>query len=583
MDLTPAALRQILTNAGVTDRFDSQVMTFIIESRRLALENIAHFVQEAQTQGRDISTQALRMSYIEEEDLTTIASRLYNIEPVFFSQTDLDIDIASLITEEEARSWRALPYGRDEIGHLLVAIPDPKDLSARERIQRKLPRETIIFKFAPAKEFEQALDAVYRTDITTTLPEGTAPARMVVRAEIDPATVRTVKSFIMRAVRDDASDIHIEPHEDGDTEMRFRLDGDLRTVQKFEAGAPTDQIIACIKTMAEMKIDERYHPQDGRIAGKTIAEQAPNLRVETLPTTNGEQLHIRLLDQSRAALSLEQLGMSHDNLKRYEAAINKAHGCALITGPTGSGKSTTLYSSVQRVFDVERKFVSIEDPVEFKIEGMTQIDCSGHGGKKIEFDEALRAILRSDPDTILLGEIRDRKTAAVAIEAALSGHYLYSTLHSRDALGSVTRLRRLDIDPYLIAESVVVMVAQRLVLLLCPKCRVAQRAKIDYLKRIDAPEWAIELATKEDGLRVFRPNEGGCEYCRGRGYRGRTGIFEVVAMTDELREMISDGTTDPKEMERYVREQGMESMRGDALRKVLDGATSFAEYFRIVI
>jgi type IV pilus assembly protein PilB len=581
---SPAELRAAIQGAGVSDLFDIQVLTLAVEQKGMGMEQVAVLASEARSQGISIANHALRLRLITDEDLTQMASQLYGIEPVILSSTDIEVGIATLINADQARLWKVLPYSRNDEGHLLVAVPDPRDFSSRDRIEKALPRETIIFKFAPEDEFNLALASVYHEDMLAGIgggPEG--PQRVVVR-DVDPATVRLVKSLIQRASAEGASDVHIEPRERR-TEIRFRLDGDLRVAEgNIAKGDASNQIISCIKTMAGMKVEERFHSQDGRIMGSAIGGgDLPNLRVVTLPTVDGEQLHIRLLDQRRARMTLEDLGMTADNLRHYDAAIQKAHGCALITGPTGSGKSTTLYSSVLRVFDRERKFISIEDPVEFRIEGMTQVDTSGHGDQKVSFSEALRAILRSDPDTILLGEIRDSDTAAIAIEAALTGHYLYSTLHTKDALSSITRLHRLGIDPFLIAEAVAVLVAQRLILVLCPECKMRKWANMEFLRNIKAPDWAIARAEDNgDGLEIYKAREGGCATCRGRGYHGRTAVHEVVTMTDELKDMINEGRP-LKDLESWARSHDMPSLREDAFRKVVDGQTDLKEMLRIVI
>jgi type IV pilus assembly protein PilB len=277
-------------------------------------------------------------------------------------------------------------------------------------------------------------------------------------------------------------------------------------------------------------------------------------------------------------LSLEELGMTPANLARYETAIKRAHGCAIITGPTGSGKSTTLYSSALRVVTDERKFISIEDPVEYRLPGITQIDVSGYGEQALTFSTALRAVLRSDPDIILVGEIRDQETAKTAVEAALTGHFLYSTLHTNDALSAISRLLRLGIEPFLTAEAVAVLVAQRLVRRLCDECKVSYEASPEILRGLQAPASFIESG---QSLQLFQATPGGCEACRRQGYRGRTGVHEVITMSEELKTLIIAGTPQ-EELTRLVRSQGMHSLRDDAFLKVAAGITSVDELARVI-
>ena len=589
--LTPAAVRKLITDAGVTQLYDIQLIQRLVAKGKLNAHHIGDFVSQARAHGQNVQTFALTSKLAGEADLVAVTAELYGMQPVVLSQTAIEEDIALLITAEQANMWRVLPYSRDELGQLLVAISDPQDVSARENLQRALPRETIQWRFALDAELTMALDRVYQDaasaaavnqQLQRIAAETVREERITVRGSgLDGGIIGLVNSIIHRAEKEGASDIHIEPRE-RDTMVRFRVDGMLREAMRpLPQGETTKQVIARIKTLANMKTDERRRPQDGRV---TIAVGAKplDLRVVTVPTIYGEQVTIRLLDQTRAMLSLEDLGMTQDNLHRYEQAIRLPHGCAIITGPTGSGKSTTLYSSAVRVVSPERKFISIEDPVEYRIPGITQIDVSGHGESKMDFAEALRAILRSDPDIVMVGEIRDRETAMTAVEAALTGHFLYSTLHTNDALGSVSRLQRLKVEPLLIAEAVAVFVAQRLVRRLCTECKLAYRAETGYLHGMRAPAWALKQAEEQGGLQVFRAREGGCTACRGTGYRGRTGVHEVITMTEELKNAIVANAAH-EQLERLVRSQGMHSLRDDAFIKVAAGVTSMEELARVMV
>jgi len=386
-----------------------------------------------------------------------------------------------------------------------------------------------------------------------------------------------VDSLIRHAESLGASDIHIKPKRHH-TVVRLRIDGVLHVVTApLAIGPTTDRIVQQIKTRSNMKIEERAHPQDGRFSVDLEGGRQLDLRSATLPTIYGEKMTLRLFNDQRSKYTLEQLGMRGDNLERYLEAIHLKDGCAIVTGPTGSGKSTTLYSSIQRVISPDLDYASIEDPVEFQIESLEQIDASGHGSQRITFAEALKAIMRSDPDVILVGEVRDHETAAISIEAALTGHYIFTTLHTNDALSSVTRMGRLQIDPYLTAEAVKVFVAQRLIRLLCPECKEAHRAEPDVLRDMGVPE---EQAS--GGLQLYKARKGGCEQCHGYGYKGRAGIFEVVCMTEQLKKMITSGAS-YEEMKKLVRSEGMGSLRDDAFARVRAGETSLEQLATITI
>jgi type II secretory ATPase GspE/PulE/Tfp pilus assembly ATPase PilB-like protein len=467
----------------------------------------------------------------------------------------------------------------------MVAISNPEDQAARDNLQRALPREHILYRFALPAELTIALDRVYRdasssagvnASIAAVAREVRFEERIVVR-DTDGSIIQLVDSIIQKAAKEDASDIHIEPREHH-TDVRFRIDGILRvSMRPIPSGPITTRMVARIKTLADLKPDERRLPQDGRITITVGANKQMELRVVTVPTIYGEQVTMRLLDKDRAMLSLEALGMTPNNLVRYEAAIQQPHGCCIITGPTGSGKSTTLYSSAMRVVDSERKFISIEDPVEYRLPGITQIDVSRQGDRALDFAGALKAILRSDPDIIMVGEIRDQETAITAMEASLTGHFLYSTLHTRDALEAITRLGRLKIEPFLVAEAVAVLVAQRLVRCLCPACRVPYIATPDFLHGVGAPTWA-----QGQELQLYKASPEGCPACNELGYRGRTGVHEVVTMTEELKQLITVGTSQ-EELVRFVRSQDMHSLRDDAFIKVAGGITSMEELARVVL
>jgi type II secretory ATPase GspE/PulE/Tfp pilus assembly ATPase PilB-like protein len=327
--------------------------------------------------------------------------------------------------------------------------------------------------------------------------------------------------------------------------------------------------------MAQMRVDEHRLPQDGRATTRIGSERKPlDLRVVSAPTIYGEQISMRILDPNQAMLSLEELGMTARNLENYRRAISKPHGVCLVTGPTGSGKSTTLYSSLTEVVTPQKKLISIEDPVEYRLQGITQMDVSGRV-EEFNFASALRSILRSDPDIIMVGEIRDRETAQISIDAALTGHFLYSTLHTNSALGSVVRLDRIGVDRFLTAEAIEVVVAQRLIRKLC-NCKLPQVLDEALLISLEAPEWA-----RVPGRTVYRLNPQGCERCAGQGFLGRTGIHEVLPFSEDIRGAIVSGYP-VEELELIARREGILSLREDAFYKMWNGETSIEEMARVV-
>jgi type IV pilus assembly protein PilB len=581
------ALRQRITAAGVTDIFNMRLIEFLVQRGMLPSADIETFIGQAREHGHSLTAHAVTSGIAQEIDLLRITAALHNMEMVTLSTVEVEESLARLLRPEQALDWRVLPYSRNDLGELLIAISDPDDVGMRENVTRSLPRERVKFMVASPSELnlyiEHIFGGVQQAAVAQSVEQAVARTALAGGGETfvvrsggsDVPIIRLVDDMIDQARRSGASDIHIEPKE-AQTNVRFRIDGRLREISAIPPRL-TPQVISRIKTVAGMRIDERRLPQDGRIT-MMLQNQPIELRVVTAPTIYGEQVTMRLLDPAQAMLSLEALGMSKANLERYLRAINQPFGCAFITGPTGSGKSTTLYSSLQRIVTPDQKIVSIEDPVEYRMGGISQMDVSGSA--KMNFAQALRSILRSDPDIIMVGEIRDQETALISIEAALTGHFLYSTLHTHDALSAIIRLERLGVERFLVAEATSVIVAQRLIRRLCDTCRQEFAAGPDYLRGLLAPAWAIEQAA-DHPLRFFQANPRGCAACQGQGYRGRTGVHEVVAMTEQLRHDIIAGHS-VEELELLVRGQKMASLRDDAFTKVYAGLTSMEEMARTV-
>ncbi len=388
----------------------------------------------------------------------------------------------------------------------------------------------------------------------------------LMESQDDAPIIRLINALLTEAVREGASDIHIESFENVMV-VRFRIDGVLREVLKPQrALAPL--LVSRIKVMARLDIAEKRLPQDGRISLK-VAGRAVDVRVSTLPAGHGERVVLRLLDKQAGRLDLGQLGMDPNTLKIIDGLIHRPHGIILVTGPTGSGKTTTLYAALSRLNDSERNILTVEDPIEYYLDGIGQTQVNSK--VDMSFARGLRAILRQDPDVVMVGEIRDLETVEIAVQASLTGHLVLSTLHTNTAVGAVTRLRDMGVEPFLLSSSVIGILAQRLVRKLCPECRQAYQANEHDCSRMGIPA--------EQSPTLYRAGEG-CAHCNQLGYRGRTGIYELIAVDDTLRGMIHDGAGE-HEMEKYARHFSP-SIRSDGFRRVLNGETSLEEVLRVV-
>lgn len=386
----------------------------------------------------------------------------------------------------------------------------------------------------------------------------------LLESEDDAPIIRLINALLTEAVKENASDIHIEPFENR-LVVRLRVDGVLRVVlESRRAVAPL--VVSRIKVMAKLDIAEKRLPQDGRISLR-IAGRAVDVRVSTIPSGHGERVVLRLLDKQAGRLELDHLGMQEQTQTLVDDLIHKPHGIILVTGPTGSGKTTTLYAALARLNDRSRNIMTVEDPIEYYIDGIGQTQVNTR--VDMTFARGLRAILRQDPDVVMVGEIRDLETAEIAVQASLTGHLVLSTLHTNTAVGAVTRLRDMGVEPFLLSSSLLGMLAQRLVRLLCPDCKQPYIASEREIAALGLP--------KDKPPSLYRAV--GCESCNRSGYRGRTGVYEMVIVDDHMRGMIHDGSGE-QELERYARTR-TPSIRYDGRRRVLAGETSVEEVLRV--
>jgi type IV pilus assembly protein PilB len=483
----------------------------------------------------------------------------------------IDREAALSVPASLCRRHRLLPIAR-EVGTLIVAMADPNDILALDDVAAAT-RSRIRAVLVDAKDLATAIDRYHRADdelvdLSNALYEQSEASAGEDEAEDDDAPiVRFVNLLISQAIQDRASDIHIEPGE-LQLRVRYRIDGVLKEVQSV-ANSIQAGVISRLKIMAELDIAERRKPQDGRISvmhqGRKI-----DLRVATLPTVYGEKIVMRILDSSGSAKRISDLNMMGRNFDAFKAAYSRPNGMILVTGPTGSGKSTTLYTAIQEVAKPTVNVITVEDPVEYRMAGINQVQINAKAG--LTFASALRSILRSDPDVVLIGEIRDHETAQIAVEAALTGHLVMSTLHTNDAPSAVTRLVEMGIEPYLVGSALVGVVAQRLARRLCDKCKRPTSYDEDYLARIG-------LLIEEDE-EVFVPV--GCSHCANTGYRGRIAIHEVMTVSEEI-ERLTVARSSASEIGRAAVQQGMLSLRMDGWNKVCAGLTSIEEVLRVAV
>ncbi|HEU4599147.1 MAG TPA: ATPase, T2SS/T4P/T4SS family, partial [Solirubrobacterales bacterium] len=479
---------------------------------------------------------------------------------------------ANLVSVNNARRYHAIPVGFIDKETLLVAMSDPTNVLAIDDIQIATGLDCRV-AVAAEEDIEALLGRLntLQSAVTeATIEEEEAEAElaevsdMQVSAE-DAPVIKLVYSILGQGVGEGASDIHFEPDE-GEMRVRFRVDGVLREAAHVPKRM-VNAVISRVKIMSDLNIAEKRVPQDGRVS-VNVEDRKVDLRITTLPTQRGEGATIRILDKDNAQRSLDDLGMEEEARARFEHSFGQAYGAVLVTGPTGSGKSTTLYAALGALNHVERKIITIEDPVEYQIGGINQINVNRKAG--LDFATGLRSILRADPDIVMVGEIRDGETARIAIEAALTGHMMLSTLHTNDAPGAITRLSKMGIESFLTASSVDCVVAQRLARKLCSHCK--RRAVIPVQALMEA---GLRAAAE---LEAYEPT--GCARCNNSGYKGRVGLYSVMKMSENIKEMTVSQAPEA-DIAALAREEGMCTLREDGIEKIRSGLTSLEEVLRV--
>ncbi|MFA4015272.1 MAG: hypothetical protein RUDDFDWM_000352 [Candidatus Fervidibacterota bacterium] len=531
-------------------------------------------LQKQSSQKKRLGELLVELGYCSEDDIVEALSVQTGLPIINLREAKVDPNVLMLLPPEVAYRHMVLPIERRN-SVLKVATADPFDVAMEDAL-RFITGLNVEMVLARPGDIRLLIEQHYMRKVMQESQDEYVEVVEEAEEEIGDPTklakealvIRLVDMLIRNAVRERATDIHIEPFE-RTLRIRYRIDGVLHEVpapaKRFHAA-----IVSRIKIMSNLDITERRKPQDGRIRIRVLGREI-DLRVSIIPTMFGESVVLRILDKSSALLTLEQLGMMPDDLSRFEKVIQAPYGILLATGPTGSGKTTTLYAAIQRLYTPELKFITIEDPVEYQIDGVNQIQVNPQVG--VTFANALRSILRHDPDIIMVGEIRDSETAEIAIHAALTGHLVFSTLHTNDAPGAITRLLEMGMEPFLVASALQGVLAQRLVRKICPHC----------ITEYEPGEALREMLVMEgfDEAKDCKFYYGaGCKECRYTGYFGRTGIFELLIMDETIREMVMRKAP-ANEIRQVAIEKGMHTLRQDGLRKVILGITTLEEVERV--
>jgi len=551
----------------------------LIQEGVITPEQLELVLKEQQKTGDLLCSSIVKLGIVPEEKIFSILSRQLNIPYVRLKDKVIDPAVIQRVPAKFASHYKIVPL-EFQNETLTLVMRDPLDIRTLDDLKLLLGAE-IKGVLSSESEIDDAIRKYYgvgaetleqiisdKTSVETVALEADQVQDLETIAQ-DASIIKFVNQIFTEAVKDRATDIHLEPFQD-ELRTRFRIDGVLYDINipesiKFFHAA----IVSRIKVMAQLNIAERRLPQDGRIKIKVSNEEL-DLRISTLPTAFGEAVHIRILSP-HFFLELEKLGLLPEDLKMIEAVIRKPHGIVFVTGPTGSGKSTTLYASLARINSNTIKIITVEDPIEYQLKGVNQIQVNPKIG--LNFATGLRHILRHDPNVMMVGEVRDYETAEIAIRAALTGHLVFSTLHTNDAAGAVTRLLDMGIEPFLVSSSLECLMAQRLVRLICPKCKTPVKSKHEILQHLKG-----EIEVDPERQEIYEGK--GCPECRFTGYRGRTGIYEVLMITEPIRELILERASSQQIKQKAIA-QGMRTLRQDGLQKVFKGLTSFNELVRV--
>lgn len=517
---------------------------------------------------------------ISREELYEILQYVYETEYVDLSNYVIDPEVISLIPEKIALRFKLIPLSKNDY-ELIIAMANPLDVYAIDFVRDYTKIKRIKSLLATEEDVLNAITSYYElgeyddiieklgTEIIFKEEEEEEDLKKLEAISKEAPIIQLVSMLIVQGVKDRASDIHIEPNEKG-LLIRLRVDGilhDIRTLPNTIKSA----IISRIKILAKMDIAERRLPQDGRFQVK-FGTREVDLRVSTIPTVLGEKVVLRLLDKSKGLIKLEQLGFIPEQLKEFKSIISKSYGIILLTGPTGSGKTTTLYAALNQVNSKDKNIITVEDPVEYKLARINQIQIKPK--INLTFANTLRSILRQDPDIIMVGEIRDTETAQIAVQAALTGHLVFSTLHTNDAASALTRLIDMDIETFLISSSVIGVIAQRLVRVICEKCKEKYTPEKNVLSGLN-----IKDNSKDDGkVKLYRGT--GCSFCKNTGYYGRTSIYELIVLDEAIRSLVISKASS-NVIKAAAIKKGMKTLKDCGMEKVMQGITTIEEVIRV--
>lgn len=552
-------------------------------------EQLAQAIDKQQQLGSNekIGDVLVSMGIIGEKDKVKCMGKQWGVQFIDLSEVPADQDAAKCIPQDLARRYKIIPVGRQN-GTLTLAMKNPLDVFAIDEV-RLITGAEIEPVIATEEDIVSAISQIYgggavTSEVVNELVDDIDTASISLKEDDsgdddvsieelrelseEAPVVRLANLIISRGIQDKASDIHLEPGKTA-LRVRYRIDGIMQdglVVPKKVQASLTSRI----KIMADMDIAEKRAPQDGRISAM-IEDRQFDFRISTLPNIHGEKVVLRVLDKSSVMIGLNKLGFLPQTQDLFESVISRSYGIILVTGPTGSGKSTTLYSVLSKLNSGEKNILTIEDPVEYELAGITQTQVNPRAG--VTFASGLRTMLRQDPDIIMVGEIRDQETGMIAIEAALTGHLVLATLHTNDAPGAVTRLLDMGVESFLIGSAVVGVLAQRLLRLICPKCKETYVPPKDAVKRLGIP-------VEGDGEVTFSRGRG-CDFCKGTGYKGRIGIYELMPITDNIRDLIL-AKSSSYEIKEAAIQAGMKTLKDDAMQKILLGLTTVEESLRVI-
>jgi general secretion pathway protein E len=575
-------MSQAATSREEAARPARDVVEILLRTTDLSQEEVAEARRlQAERPGRRVVDLLVEAGHVSAEQVLDALSQQLGI-PVRPSIRPEHVDLALIerVPISFAKAHALLPLQRDPDGAVAVAVSNPLELAPLDDLRLLFEGAEVRIELATQRAILGAINEVYDRgpgatdalaedaieDLDHLATEISQETKDLLEASDDAPIIKLVNSLLQHAVKERASDIHLEPFE-REIRVRFRIDDLLYEPIKPLPRALQATIVSRIKIMGALNIAEKRLPQDGRIRLK-IAGRDYDVRLSTIPVSHGERVVMRLLPRTAEMLNLERLGFNERQLGSIEKLITRPNGIILVTGPTGSGKTTTLYAALSRINATDKNIITIEDPVEIQLPGIGQIEVSPRIG--LTFANGLRSVLRQDPNVVLVGEIRDLETAEIAIQASLTGHLVFSTLHTNDAPSAITRLVDMGVEPFLVASSLVAVLAQRLVRVLCRECRVPYEATREELVEIG-------VRPPEEPVRVHRA--AGCVACNYTGYRGRIGIFELMLIDDDIRAMVTQ-SVDSKSIKQVATGKGMRTLRADGARKVLQGVTSVAEVLR---